>query len=96
MGVKLARLTEIRRQTDPAYKKAVESISKGGGKAAQKGFDALDKMGWIIEATAEEAARFCFSRRLYLRRRLRKVNQPSLLRPPTQKASDSPMTCAVS
>jgi conjugative relaxase-like TrwC/TraI family protein len=53
-GVKLARLTEIRRQTDPAYKKAVEAISKGSGKAAQKGFDALDKMGSIIEASGEE------------------------------------------
>jgi len=53
-GVRLARLTEIRRQTDPGYKKAVESISQGTGKAAQKGFDALDRMGCVIEATGEE------------------------------------------
>lgn len=53
-GVRLARLTEIRRQTDPQYKKAVEAISNGSGKAAQKGFDALDKMGSIVEATGEE------------------------------------------
>ena len=53
-GVKLARLTEIHRQTDPGYKKAVEAISQGTGKAAQTGFDALDKMGWVIEAKSEE------------------------------------------
>jgi conjugative relaxase-like TrwC/TraI family protein len=53
-GVKLARLTEIRRQTHPGYKKAVEAISQGTGKAAQRGFDALDKMGSIIEAKGEE------------------------------------------
>ena len=53
-GVRLARLTEIRRQTDPKYKKAVEAIAEGTGKSAQKGFDALDKMGSVIEATGEE------------------------------------------
>jgi len=53
-GVRLARLTEIRRQTDPKYKKAVEAIAEGTGKSAQKGFDALDRMGSIIEAAAEK------------------------------------------
>ena len=53
-GVRLARLTEIRRQTEPGYKKAVETIAQGTGKAAQKGFDALDKMGQVIEASGEE------------------------------------------
>lgn len=53
-GVKLARLTEIRRQTMPGYKKAVEAIAEGTGRAAQKGFDALDKMGWVVEASGEE------------------------------------------
>jgi len=53
-GVKLARLTEIRRQTHPGYRKAVEDISKGSGKAAQKGFDALDEMGAIVEARGQE------------------------------------------
>src|ERR1700733_14485467 len=53
-GVKLARLTEIRRQTMPGYKKAIEAISQGTGKAAQKGFDALDKMKWIVESSGEE------------------------------------------
>jgi conjugative relaxase-like TrwC/TraI family protein len=53
-GVRLARLSEIRRQTDPGYKKAVEAIAQGTGRAAQKGFDALDKMGNVIEATGEE------------------------------------------
>jgi len=53
-GVRFARLTEIRRQKLPGYKKAVETISQGTGKAAQKGFDAFDKMGWIVESTGEE------------------------------------------
>jgi conjugative relaxase-like TrwC/TraI family protein len=53
-GVKLAKLTEIRRQKDPKYRKAVEQISKGTGRDAQKGFDALDKMGSIIEASGPE------------------------------------------
>lgn len=53
-GVKLARLTETRRQTEPGYKKAVVQISQGTDKAAQKGFDALDRMGSIIEASGEE------------------------------------------
>jgi conjugative relaxase-like TrwC/TraI family protein len=53
-GVKLARLTEIRRQTEPGYKKAVEAIAQGSGKAAQKGFDALDRMGCVIEASGPE------------------------------------------
>ncbi len=53
-GVKFARLTEIRRQKMPGYRKAVEAISDGTGKAAQKGFDAFDKMGWIQEIKGEE------------------------------------------
>ena len=53
-GVKLARLTEIRRQTTPGYKKAVEAIAQGTGRAAQKGFDALDKMGCVVESSGEE------------------------------------------
>jgi conjugative relaxase-like TrwC/TraI family protein len=53
-GVKLARLIEIRRQTEPGYKKAVEQISEGTGKSAQKGFDCLDKMGSVIEASGDE------------------------------------------
>jgi conjugative relaxase-like TrwC/TraI family protein len=52
-GVKLARLTEIRRQTNPGYRKAVEAIAEGTGRTAQKGFDALDKMGSVVEATGE-------------------------------------------
>ena len=52
--MKLARLTEIRRQKMPGYKKAIEAISEGTGKAAQKGFDVLDKMKWIVESTGEE------------------------------------------
>ena len=54
-GIRLARLTEIRRQTEPGYKKAVEAnLRSGTGKAAQKGFDALDKMGCVVEASGEE------------------------------------------
>jgi conjugative relaxase-like TrwC/TraI family protein len=53
-GVRLAGLTEIRRQTEPGYRKAVEAIAQGTGRAAQKGFDALDTMGSVVEATGEE------------------------------------------
>jgi conjugative relaxase-like TrwC/TraI family protein len=53
-GIRYAQLKEIRRQTVPGYKKAVEQISSGTSAGAQKGFDALDKMGWIVEASAEE------------------------------------------
>lgn len=53
-GVRYAELKEIRRQTEPGYKKAVEAIAEGTGKAAQKGFDFLQKKGWIVEAQGEE------------------------------------------
>jgi conjugative relaxase-like TrwC/TraI family protein len=53
-GVRYAQLTEIRRQTEPGYRKAVEQISEGTGKATQKGFDALERMGNVIEASGEE------------------------------------------
>jgi conjugative relaxase-like TrwC/TraI family protein len=56
-GVRLARLTEIRRQTEPGYRKAVEQISQGTGKAARQGFDVLDKMGCVVEASGEERHR---------------------------------------
>jgi conjugative relaxase-like TrwC/TraI family protein len=52
-GVRLAKLTEIRRQTDPKYRKAVEAIAQGTGRAAQRGFDVLDNMGSVIEASGE-------------------------------------------
>jgi conjugative relaxase-like TrwC/TraI family protein len=53
-GVELARLTEIRRQSEPGYRKAVRSIAEGSGRAAQKGFDALDRMGSVIEASGQQ------------------------------------------
>jgi hypothetical protein len=53
-GVKFAKLTEVRRQTEPGYRKAVEQISEGAGKSAQKGFDSLDRMGSVVEASGDE------------------------------------------
>ena len=53
-GVRLARLTQIRRQTEPGYRQAVEAIAQGTGRAAQEGFSALERMGCVIEATGEE------------------------------------------
>jgi conjugative relaxase-like TrwC/TraI family protein len=53
-GIRYAELKEIRRQTEPGYKKAVEQISSGKPEGARKGFDALDKMGCVIEAEGEE------------------------------------------
>jgi conjugative relaxase-like TrwC/TraI family protein len=59
-GVRYAQLTEIRRQTEPGYRKAVEQISEGTGKATQKGFDALERMGNVIEASGEERHKMLF------------------------------------
>jgi ATP-dependent exoDNAse (exonuclease V) alpha subunit len=56
-GVRLAKLTEVRRQTETGYKKVVEDIAQGSGKAAQKGFDALERMGCVIEASGDERHR---------------------------------------
>jgi conjugative relaxase-like TrwC/TraI family protein len=53
-GVRLAKLTEIRRQTEPGYKKAVEQISSGKAAGARKGFEALDSMGHVVEASGDE------------------------------------------
>jgi conjugative relaxase-like TrwC/TraI family protein len=56
-GVKLAELKEIHRQKDPGYKKAVADISKGTAKGARAGFDRLEKMGAVIEASGEDRHR---------------------------------------
>jgi conjugative relaxase-like TrwC/TraI family protein len=56
-GVKLAQLKEIRRQKDPAYKKAVEDISTGTAAGARRGFDRLDNMGAIVEVSGLERHR---------------------------------------
>lgn len=56
-GVKYARLTEIRRQTNATYKNAVESIAKGSRQGVQKGFDILDKSGSIVAAQGDERHR---------------------------------------
>jgi conjugative relaxase-like TrwC/TraI family protein len=53
-GVRFAELRTIRRQKEAGYRKAVEDISAGTGKSAQRGFDALDKMGCVVEATGPE------------------------------------------
>jgi conjugative relaxase-like TrwC/TraI family protein len=60
-GIRYAELKEIRRQTEPGYKKAVEQISNGTPSGAQKGFDALDKMGCVVEAEGEERHRLLVS-----------------------------------
>jgi ATP-dependent exoDNAse (exonuclease V) alpha subunit len=56
-GIRYAELKEIRRQKLPGYKKAVEAMAKGSGKAAQEGFDKLDKMGWVAEAEGDDRHR---------------------------------------
>ncbi len=53
-GVRFAELHTIRRQKDAGYRKAVEDISQGTGQAAQRGFDALDRMGCIVEISGPE------------------------------------------
>jgi len=53
-GVRLAELKTIRRQKAPQYRKAVEEISRGTAAGAKKGFDRLDRLGAVIEATGDE------------------------------------------
>jgi conjugative relaxase-like TrwC/TraI family protein len=53
-GVRLAQLKTIRRQKTPQYRKAVEEISRGTAAGAKKGFDRLDRIGAVIEATGDE------------------------------------------
>lgn len=53
-GVGFARLKEIRRQSVKEYKAAVTAISSGSKEGVRKGFNQLDKMGAIIEASGEE------------------------------------------
>jgi hypothetical protein len=87
-GVRLARLTEIRRQTEPGYRRAVQAIAEGSGKAAQKGFDALDAMGSVIEASGQE--RHAMLVRNYLQ--AHEEGKSSLL-PPMRKATGSRANC---
>lgn len=56
-GVRCAKLTKIQRQKSPAYRKAVEEISRGTAVGARKGFDRLDKMGAVVEAVADDRHR---------------------------------------
>jgi conjugative relaxase-like TrwC/TraI family protein len=53
-GLSVAELKTIRRQKKSDYRKAVEEISKGTAKGAEKGFELLNKMGAIVEASGEE------------------------------------------
>jgi conjugative relaxase-like TrwC/TraI family protein len=53
-GLSVAELTTIRRQKKSEYRQAVESIAKGTAKGVAKGFEQLDKMGAIVEASGEE------------------------------------------
>src|SRR5262249_51221606 len=51
-GLKVATLTEIIRQQNADYRKAVEALSRG---KTQEGFERLDKLGSIIEMPDKEA-----------------------------------------
>ncbi|NJL72037.1 MAG: AAA family ATPase [Candidatus Competibacteraceae bacterium] len=50
-GLKTAELGTIRRQQLPAYREAVQSLSRGD---SERGFQQLDQLGWIREASREE------------------------------------------
>jgi conjugative relaxase-like TrwC/TraI family protein len=56
-GLAVAELKTIRRQKKSEYRQAVEAISKGTAKGAEKGFETLDRMGAIVEATGEHRHR---------------------------------------
>lgn len=53
-GVRYASLRTVRRQKDQDYRLAVEAIAKGNPK---DGFNRLDRMGAIVEATGEDRHR---------------------------------------
>jgi len=53
-GLSVAELKTVRRQKKSEYRQAVESIASGTAKGAEKGFELLDKMGAIVEASGEE------------------------------------------
>lgn len=62
-GLRVGRLSQIRRQTNEKYRNAVKAISEGGtvGKdgrtGLQSGIEMLDRMGAIIEAPGENRFR---------------------------------------
>ena len=56
-GIRYAQLKEIRRQTKAEYRKAVEQISNGTAAGARKGFESLDRMGWVVEASGDDRHR---------------------------------------
>jgi len=59
-GMKTAQLSEIRRQTDASYRKAIKVISEGdtvgrdGRTRLEAGMEMLDKMGAIVELEGDE------------------------------------------
>jgi len=53
-GMSVAELKTVRRQKKSEYRQAVESIASGTAQGAEKGFELLDKMGAIVEASGEE------------------------------------------
>jgi conjugative relaxase-like TrwC/TraI family protein len=59
-GLKTAKLSEIRRQTNQSYRNAVKAISEGdvvgkdGKTRLETGFEMLDRMGAIIEVSGDE------------------------------------------
>jgi conjugative relaxase-like TrwC/TraI family protein len=56
-GVSVAQLKTIRRQKKSDYRQAVEAISSGTAKGAEKGFEMLERMGAIVEASGETRRR---------------------------------------
>jgi conjugative relaxase-like TrwC/TraI family protein len=62
-GLRTAKLSEIRRQTNASYRNAVKAISEGdvvgkdGKTRLETGFEMLDSMGAIIEGSGDERYR---------------------------------------
>ena len=62
-GLKTAKLSEIRRQTNETYRNAVKAISEGdivgkdGKTRLEAGFEMLDNMGAVIERSGDERYR---------------------------------------
>ena len=62
-GLRSAKLSEIRRQTNESYREAVKAISEGdivgkdGKTRLEAGFEMLDKIGAVVEAPGEDRYR---------------------------------------
>ena len=91
-GIRYAELKEIRRQTKPGYKKAVEQISSGTSAGARKGIRRAGQNGLRRRGGGRRAPQAARGR--LPQGRARTANPRSSSRPRTRKGASSPKHCA--